>query len=265
MARAGLPRRRGAGRGAGGAAAHRARRARRFLAPHFVERVPADGAGRAPAHRDDARRGPAAPRCAASWTMHRERLLAHGAHNVAVAVLDNASGEWLAWEGSGDYAGRGPRRRHRRRGRAAPAGLGARSRSRTRWPSSAASRRPPCCPTCPRTSRRRRRASSTARATTTASSAGRCARGAALAGSENVPAVWLLVAGGRARPAAPAAPRRLHHAGQDGRPLRLRAHHGRRRGARWPTWWPPTRRSPAAACTGEPRLVRSGAWPPTAP
>jgi penicillin-binding protein 1C len=27
----------------------------------------------------------------------------HGAHNVAVAVLDNRSGEWLAWEGSGDY------------------------------------------------------------------------------------------------------------------------------------------------------------------
>ncbi len=27
----------------------------------------------------------------------------HGAHNVAVAVLENATGEWLAWEGSGDY------------------------------------------------------------------------------------------------------------------------------------------------------------------
>ncbi len=35
----------------------------------------------------------------------RETLLAHGAHSVAVAVLDNASGEWLAWEGSGDYFG----------------------------------------------------------------------------------------------------------------------------------------------------------------
>ncbi len=36
---------------------------------------------------------------------HRANLLAHGAHSVAVAVLDNATGEWLAWEGSGDYFG----------------------------------------------------------------------------------------------------------------------------------------------------------------
>src|SRR5262249_3835814 len=27
-----------------------------------------------------------------------------GAHNVAVVVLDNAAADWLAWEGSGDYA-----------------------------------------------------------------------------------------------------------------------------------------------------------------
>ena len=27
-----------------------------------------------------------------------------GAHNVAVVVLDNRTGDWLAWEGSGDYA-----------------------------------------------------------------------------------------------------------------------------------------------------------------
>ncbi len=34
---------------------------------------------------------------------HRRNLTRHGAGNVAVAVLDNRSGEWLAWEGSGDY------------------------------------------------------------------------------------------------------------------------------------------------------------------
>jgi len=34
----------------------------------------------------------------------RASLKAHGAANVAVVVLDNRSGEWLAWEGSGDYA-----------------------------------------------------------------------------------------------------------------------------------------------------------------
>lgn len=36
---------------------------------------------------------------------HRDELLRHGAHSVAITVLDNASGEWLAWEGSGDYFG----------------------------------------------------------------------------------------------------------------------------------------------------------------
>jgi len=34
---------------------------------------------------------------------NRESLDAHNAHNVAVAVLDNHTGDWLAWEGSGDY------------------------------------------------------------------------------------------------------------------------------------------------------------------
>ncbi|HYR29962.1 MAG TPA: penicillin-binding transpeptidase domain-containing protein, partial [Thermoanaerobaculia bacterium] len=34
-----------------------------------------------------------------------ETLLKHGAHSAAVVVLDNATGEWLAWEGSGDYFG----------------------------------------------------------------------------------------------------------------------------------------------------------------
>ena len=37
---------------------------------------------------------------------HRATLLKHGAHSVAVAVLDNRTGEWLAWEGSGDYFGK---------------------------------------------------------------------------------------------------------------------------------------------------------------
>lgn len=36
---------------------------------------------------------------------HKDRLLKHGAHSVAVAVLDNRTGQWLAWEGSGDYFG----------------------------------------------------------------------------------------------------------------------------------------------------------------
>jgi penicillin-binding protein 1C len=36
---------------------------------------------------------------------HRDTLLKHGAKSVAVAVLDNKTGQWLAWEGSGDYFG----------------------------------------------------------------------------------------------------------------------------------------------------------------
>lgn len=36
---------------------------------------------------------------------HREDLLRHGARSTAVVVLDNATGEWLAWEGSGAYFG----------------------------------------------------------------------------------------------------------------------------------------------------------------
>jgi penicillin-binding protein 1C len=34
---------------------------------------------------------------------YRVPLRRHGAANVAVVVLDNATAEWLAWEGSGDY------------------------------------------------------------------------------------------------------------------------------------------------------------------
>jgi penicillin-binding protein 1C len=74
------------------------------LAMHYVERVLA-------------RRKPGAATIATSLdanlqrdvlgiiAAHRDTLLRHGAHSVAVAVLDNASGEWLAWEGSGDYFG----------------------------------------------------------------------------------------------------------------------------------------------------------------
>ncbi|MCA1734091.1 MAG: transglycosylase domain-containing protein, partial [Acidobacteria bacterium] len=34
---------------------------------------------------------------------HAARLRNAGAANIAIAVLDNRSGDWLAWEGSGDY------------------------------------------------------------------------------------------------------------------------------------------------------------------
>lgn len=74
------------------------------LAMHYVERVLAQNAARsgtiktsldANLQRD----------VLGIIAAHRATLLKHGAHSVAVAVLDNASGEWLAWEGSGDYFG----------------------------------------------------------------------------------------------------------------------------------------------------------------
>ncbi|MEO8035045.1 MAG: penicillin-binding protein 1C, partial [Acidobacteriota bacterium] len=74
-----------------------------LVAPHFVERVRALAGG-----------GPVV-RTTLDAALQREvtgivkaqraSLLVHGAHAVAVAVLDNASGQWLAWEGSGDYFG----------------------------------------------------------------------------------------------------------------------------------------------------------------
>jgi penicillin-binding protein 1C len=74
-----------------------------LIAAHFVERV--------------RERTPAATRIVTTLdaalqrdvqgiiAAQRATLLRHGAHSVAVAVLDNRSGEWLAWEGSGDYFG----------------------------------------------------------------------------------------------------------------------------------------------------------------
>ncbi|HET7697352.1 MAG TPA: penicillin-binding protein 1C [Vicinamibacterales bacterium] len=73
-----------------------------FNAPHFVEMVRSAA-------------GPAATRVQTTLDLDLQReveriveqarpaLRAHGAANAAVIVLDNASGEWLAWEGSGNY------------------------------------------------------------------------------------------------------------------------------------------------------------------
>jgi penicillin-binding protein 1C len=73
-----------------------------LLAPHFVERVreglPA-GTRRVETTLDRALQ----EKLRGILLAHRERLEQHGAANVAVAVLDNARGEWLAWEGSGGY------------------------------------------------------------------------------------------------------------------------------------------------------------------
>ena len=74
-----------------------------MLAPHFVERVlAASGPGRP-------RRVETTLDAGLQRTVHgiiaaeRPTLERHQAANVAVAILDNRTGEWLAWEGSGDY------------------------------------------------------------------------------------------------------------------------------------------------------------------
>jgi penicillin-binding protein 1C len=77
-----------------------------FLAPHFVARV-LDAVDRAgvPRPRRIVTTLDAALQRDVSGILRAARpsLEQHGAHNVAAVVLDNATGEWLAWEGSGNY------------------------------------------------------------------------------------------------------------------------------------------------------------------
>jgi penicillin-binding protein 1C len=82
-----------------------------FSAPHFVEMVSAsakasaDKSASAKAARIDTTLDLDLQREVEGIIAHeRASLNAHGAANVAVVVLDNARGEWLAWEGSGDHS-----------------------------------------------------------------------------------------------------------------------------------------------------------------
>jgi penicillin-binding protein 1C len=74
-----------------------------FSARHFVERVLAasggDHGGRIDTTLDAGLQG----EVAGIIRSQRPVLDRHGANNVAVVVLRNTTGEWLAWEGSGDY------------------------------------------------------------------------------------------------------------------------------------------------------------------
>jgi penicillin-binding protein 1C len=81
-----------------------------FAAPHFVQRVL--GEAGLSAARGQAASGRIVTTLDAELQREVEGIIRgqrielqrHGAHNVAVVVLDNARGEWLAWEGSGAYA-----------------------------------------------------------------------------------------------------------------------------------------------------------------
>ena len=74
-----------------------------FAARHFVERVLSEGGHAADGRIETTLDAGLQAEVAGIIRSQRRLLDRHGAHNVAVAVLHNATGEWLAWEGSGDY------------------------------------------------------------------------------------------------------------------------------------------------------------------
>ena len=74
-----------------------------FTAPHFVEMVLANVGSTRPNRIDTTLDARLQADVAGVIESHRAALRRHGASNVAVVVLDNRTGEWLAWEGSGDY------------------------------------------------------------------------------------------------------------------------------------------------------------------
>jgi penicillin-binding protein 1C len=74
-----------------------------FLAPHFVEMVLAAAGDRRPARLVTTLDAALQADVTGIIRSHRQVLDRHGAANVAVVVLDNRRGEWLAWEGSGAF------------------------------------------------------------------------------------------------------------------------------------------------------------------
>jgi penicillin-binding protein 1C len=74
-----------------------------FVAPHFVEMVLADVQAERPQRVRTTLDATLQAQVEGIIASQRADLDRHGAHNVAVVVLDNHTGEWLAWEGSGNY------------------------------------------------------------------------------------------------------------------------------------------------------------------
>ena len=74
-----------------------------FVAPHFVARVLAEAGEDRPRRIQTTLDAGLQRDVEGIIRAERPGLERHGAHNVAAVVLDNATGEWLAWEGSGDY------------------------------------------------------------------------------------------------------------------------------------------------------------------
>jgi penicillin-binding protein 1C len=76
-----------------------------FAAPHFVERVLSGVWNQSNSRRRIVTTLDAALQAEVAGIIRSQRrdLDRHGAHNIAIVVLDNRTSEWLAWEGSGDY------------------------------------------------------------------------------------------------------------------------------------------------------------------
>ena len=74
-----------------------------FVAPHFVEMVLASAGDARPGRIETTLDADLQKDVAGIIETQRDALRRHGAANVAVVVLHNATGEWLAWEGSGNY------------------------------------------------------------------------------------------------------------------------------------------------------------------
>ena len=76
-----------------------------FVARHFVEMVLDNAGSQKPARIETTLDARLQADITGIIRSQRRSLDRHGATHVAVVVLDNARGEWLAWEGSGDYFG----------------------------------------------------------------------------------------------------------------------------------------------------------------
>jgi len=74
-----------------------------FIAPHFVEHVLAECGDARPSRIQTTLDAALQAEVGGIIRSQRPALERHGAHNVAIVVLDNRTGGWLAWEGSGDY------------------------------------------------------------------------------------------------------------------------------------------------------------------
>ena len=74
-----------------------------LVAPHFVELALAAAGAQRPSHLRTTIDLALQRELEGIVRSHRRSLQEHGAHNVAVVVMENSTGAWRAWEGSGDY------------------------------------------------------------------------------------------------------------------------------------------------------------------